>query len=200
MISASARARMDREPCRWSAALTAAAALVLAPLALASLPASGAPAGPAAAAAGGTPQAVIPSAWPAPSASERRWWIPLPSEPSLSPDTDLSPDPRQWRLELVVGRIVDVDCNLHQFTGQIRTETVPPQERTIHRVELGPMISTRMACPDRRRQRRFVALQGRPHVLPYDASRPLVVYAPRDALVRWRIWRPERSLQPARPF
>lgn len=180
--------------------MLAAAALVLAALAQASLPASGAPAGAAPAGSGGTPQAVIPSAWPAPTASERRWWIPLPSEPSLSPDTDLSPDPRQWRLELVIGRIVAVDCNLHQFSGRIRTETVPPMERTIHRVELGPMISTRMACPDQAMQRRFISLQGRPHVLPYDASRPVVVYAPRDALVRWRIWRPERFLQLARPF
>lgn len=157
------------------------------------------PAAPAPADPAGTSQAVIPSAWPTPTASERRWWIPLPSEPSISPDNDLSVDPRQWRVELVVGRIVAVDCNRHQFTGRIRAETLP-RDLTIHRVELGPMISTRMACPDQLLQRRFVSLQGRPHVVPYDASRPLVIYAPRDAVVRWRIWRPERSLQLARPF
>lgn len=102
-------------------------------------------------------------------------------------------------MELVVGRIVTVDCNRHQFTGRILAETLP-RDLTIHRVELGPMISTRMACPSQLPQRRFVSLQGRPHVVPYDASRPLVIYAPKEALVRWRIWRPERVLQPARSF
>lgn len=139
-------------------------------------------------------------AWPEATAGERRWWIPVPSEPSISPDADLSPDPQQWRLELIVGRIVPVDCNRHQFSGRIRTETLQPRGVTIYRVELGPMISTRMACPEPSLRRRFVTLAGRPYVVPYDASRPLVVYAPQDVELRWRIWRPERRLQPARPF
>lgn len=143
---------------------------------------------------------VTPSAWPAPAAGERRWWIPLPSQPSVSPDPDLSTDPQQWRLELIVGRMVAVDCNRHHYSGQIRTETVQPRGLTIHRVELGPMISTRMACPGQPLRRRFVSLVGRPHVVAYDASRPLVVYAPKEVLLRWRIWRPDRVLQPARPF
>ncbi|MFM8524976.1 MAG: ecotin family protein [Cyanobacteriota bacterium] len=141
-----------------------------------------------------------PEAWPAAGDGERRWWIPVPSEPSISSDADLSADPRQWRLELMVGRIMPVDCNRHQFGGRIRTETLQPRGVTIHRVELGAMLSTRMACPDQTLRRRFVTLAGRPYVVPYDASRPLVVYAPQDVEVRWRIWRPERRLQPARPF
>lgn len=143
---------------------------------------------------------VSPSAWPEPGATERRWWIPLPSQPSISPDADLTPDPRQWRVELIVGRNVEVDCNRHEFSGRIKTETLEARGVTIYRVELGPMRSTRMACPDPSRRRRFVTLSGRPYVVPYDADRPLVVYAPKDAVLRWRIWRPDRSLQPARPF
>ena len=62
------------------------------------------------------------------------------------------------------------------------------------------MLSTRMACPDQPLRRRFVTLVGRPHVLPYDAATPVVVYAPNDVELRWRIWRPEQRLQQARPF
>jgi ecotin len=103
-------------------------------------------------------------------------------------------------VELIVGRNVEVDCNRHQFSGRIKTETLEARGVTIYRVELGPMSSTRMACPDPSRRRRFVTLSGRPYVVPYDADRPLVVYAPKDAVLRWRIWRPDRSLQLARPF
>lgn len=162
----------------------------------------GAPAatGPAVSPSPTTVAELSPSAWPAPAAGERRWWIPLPSQPSISPDPDLSPDPQQWRLELIVGRFVSVDCNRHQYGGRIRTETLPPRGVTIYRVELGPMVSTRMACPDQPLRRRFISLAGRPYVVPYDPLRSVVVYAPKDVILRWRIWRPERHLQPARPF
>jgi len=146
------------------------------------------------------PSSTGPSPWPAAAAGERRWWIPLPSQPSVSPDGDLSPDPQQWRLELIVGRVVKVDCNRHQFGGRIKPEVLKPQEITIYRADVGPMMSTRMACPDQSLRRRFITLANRPFVVPYDASRPVVVYTPRDVELRWRIWRPERRLQPARPF
>ena len=141
-----------------------------------------------------------PSPWQAAAAGERRWWIPLPSQPSVSPDADLSPDPQQWRLELIVGRVVKVDCNRHQFSGRIKPELLKPQGITIYRADMGPMVSTRMACPDPTLRERFVTLARRPFLVPYNASQPLVVYTPRDGELRWRIWRPERRLQQARPF
>ena len=47
----------------------------------------------------------------------------------------------------------------------------------------------------------WITLSPKRHRPPRpDPLRPVVVYAPKDVILRWRIWRPERHLQPARPF
>jgi ecotin len=42
-----------------------------------------------------------------------------------------------------------------------------------------------------------VALGGEPTVVRYNPSLPIVVYAPRDLQVRWRLWKPEKAQQQA---
>jgi ecotin len=55
-----------------------------------------------------------------------------------------------------------------------------------------------MACPpDQATRRQFVALGGEPTVVRYNASLPIVVYAPRDLQVRWRLWKAETAQQQA---
>jgi ecotin len=39
---------------------------------------------------------------------------------------------------------------------------------------------------------------GEPLLLPYDRSEPIVVYAPADLELRWRLWRADRRSQSAR--
>jgi len=34
-------------------------------------------------------------------------------------------------------------------------------------------------------------------VVPYKVSLPIVVYAPRDLEVRWRLWKAEKQQRPA---
>ncbi|MEB3350833.1 MAG: ecotin family protein [Cyanobacteriota bacterium] len=36
--------------------------------------------------------------------------------------------------------------------------------------------------------------------MPYNASLPIVVYAPKDLEVRWRLWKAERRQQRAQPL
>jgi ecotin len=76
---------------------------------------------------------------------------------------------------------------------------VPGWGYTIHRVSGGgAAISTRMACPpDRSAGPAFVPLVGEPFLVPYSASLPIVIYAPRDLQVRWRIWKAESRQQEA---
>jgi ecotin len=138
--------------------------------------------------------------YPAPAAGEVRWVIQLPGVLRPSPDPLLSPDPADWRVELIVGRELEVDCNRVLLRGRIRRESVPGWGYTIYRAsggELGP--STRMACPpDQPPRRAFVPLAGPPTVVPYNASLPIVIYAPKDLQVRWRLWKAETRQQEAR--
>ena len=137
--------------------------------------------------------------YPAPAADQRRWVIQLPGVLKPSSDPAISANPAGWRVELIVGRELEVDCNRQLLRGRIEAETIPGWGYRIFRVSGGDVVaSTRMACPpDQPARRQFVALGGEPTVVRYSASLPIVVYAPRDLQVRWRLWKPETSQQKA---
>ena len=150
-----------------------------------------------------SPATAIPrldlSRYPSPAAGERRWVIQLPGVVPPTRDPSLSPSPSDWRVELIVGREVEVDCNRHHFGGKLRSESLPGLGFPIYRVsDVGPMASTRMACPPGEPKRRaFVPMGGKPFVVPYNASLPIVIYAPSDLEVRWRLWKAEKLQRPA---
>lgn len=132
--------------------------------------------------------------YPAAAAGERRWVIQLPGVLKPSPDPDLSSNPADWRVELIVGREALLDCNRHRLGGRLEAESLKGWGYTIYRVkEAGPMLSTRKACPPGEPKRlRFVALGSKPTVVAYNASLPIILYAPSDLQVRWRLWKAEQ--------
>ena len=137
--------------------------------------------------------------YPAAAAGQRRWVIQLPGVLRPSSDPAISANPADWRVELIVGRELEVDCNRQLLRGRIEAETIPGWGYRIFQVSGGDLVaSTRMACPpEQPPRRRFVALAGEPTVVRYNASLPIVVYAPRDLQVRWRLWKAETTQQKA---
>ena len=136
---------------------------------------------------------------PAPTVGEQRWVIQLPGVLQPSPDARISANPADWRVELIVGKEMTVDCNGPRLNGRIRSETLKGWGYAIYRVSAvtrGP--STLMACPPEQGPRQaFVALGPKPFVVPYNVSLPIVVYAPKDVQVRWRLWKAEREQREA---
>jgi ecotin len=149
------------------------------------------------------PAAAIPrldlSGYPAPAAGERRWVIQLPGVLPPTRDPALSPDPGDWRVQLIVGRMAQVDCNQHSFAARLRHWRLADDKPMVFRVDnVGPMASTRMACPpDQPRRQAFVTMAGKPYVVPYAVSQPIVVYAPAGLQLRWRLWKAERQSRDA---
>ncbi len=137
--------------------------------------------------------------YPAPPAGQNRWVIQLPGVLPPNPDPSLSPSPADWRVELIVGRELEVDCNRRFFTGRMASETLKGWGYKVYRVSnVGPVASTRMACPPGApKTRAFVPMGGKPFVVPYNASLPIVVYAPKELEVRWRLWKASREQRPA---
>lgn len=141
--------------------------------------------------------------YPPAAAGERRWVIRLPQPPSDVPGSASSSAEDDRQVELIVGRQVEVDCNLHRLGGKIRSETVPGWGYPFHRVSgVGPMISTRRACPPGEPLRRqFVTIAGeQPFLVRFNPRLPIVVYAPQDLEVRWRLWKAEPRQRPATPL
>jgi ecotin len=123
---------------------------------------------------------------------ERRWFISVDAAPSAAADQ---------RVELIVGRTLMVDCNRHLLQGGLEEESVPGWGYPIYRVKGGgPMISTRMACPNQTLRREFVTLGGTPTLVSVNPRLPIVVVAPEPLEVRWRLWRAEPRVRPARNF
>jgi len=140
------------------------------------------------------------SPYPAPAAGESRWVIQLPGLLPPTRDSALSANPRDWRVQVIVGQMARVDCNMHSFAGRLRVQPLKPvPPLNVLRVsEVGTMASTRLACPPGEPlQERFVAMAGKPFVVPYNVSRPIVVYAPKPLEVRWRLWKAESQARPA---
>ena len=141
--------------------------------------------------------------FPPAAPGETRWVIQLPGLLSSSSDQAISGNPRDWRVQVIVGQLAKVDCNMHSFSGQLRMEkgTADPVVPYLRVSDIGPMASTRMACPaGEPLQQKFVAMAGRPFVVPYNVSRPIVVYAPKPLEVRWRLWKAETQERPAGRF
>lgn len=55
-----------------------------------------------------------------------------------------------------------------------------------------------MACPDGKTKKDFVPVIGEGFVLRYNSKLPIVIYAPKDVEVRYRIWSASDKVEHAR--
>lgn len=105
-------------------------------------------------------------------------------------------DESLYKVELIVGKTVETDPhNRYFFAGRIESEAIQGWGFTRYVIEtLGPMAGTRMAVPPNTpKVARFISLGGEPYFIRYNSQLPIVVYAPENAEVRYRIWSSEVS-------
>ncbi len=102
-----------------------------------------------------------------------------------------------FKVEIVIGKKVIIDRQNHYFfAGKIEPTNIPGWGFTRYVLpEFGPMIATLMAVdPTAERVERFISLMGEPYLVRYNSRLPVVVYAPEDAEVNYRIWSADESL------
>jgi ecotin len=103
----------------------------------------------------------------------------------------LQDDESAFRVELMVGKTVEVDeKNKYFFSGVITEETIQGWGFPRYIVsKLGPMAGTLMAVdPNAPKVARFITLGGDPYLIRYNSRLPIVVYVPEGVEVRYRIW------------
>lgn len=104
-------------------------------------------------------------------------------------DLPTQADEADRRVELIAGKTLEVDCNHHSLGGQWQEKTVEGWGYNYYELgQVGPARSTLMACPDNSRRQAFVPVGGEPLLVRYNSKLPLVIYAPADVEVRYRIW------------
>ena len=150
-----------------------------------------------------TPGVAIPrldlSGYPDPAPGLKRWVIQPSGLLPRSSDPYISQKPIDWRIQLIIGQTVALDCNVQRLAGPGMTIRMMPRAsgKALFEVK-GPVavISTKMACPDDQPSRSsFLSMGKQPYLVPYNASWPIVVDLPEPLQLRWRIWKAETRQQ-----
>lgn len=104
-----------------------------------------------------------------------------------------------FKVELLIGKTLEVDCNRHMIGGMLETKTLSGWGYDYLVLEkLSEPVSTMMACPDHTKQQKFIAANlGDAAMQRYNSRLPIVVYAPKDVEVKYRVWKAEDSVSKA---
>lgn len=92
------------------------------------------------------------------------------------------------KVQLIAGKTIEVDCNRQSFGGNFAEENLEGWGYSYYNIsELTGPMTTLMACGDDAKHEEFVAMQDSP-LVRYNSKLPIVIYAPEDVTVKYRIW------------
>ncbi len=103
------------------------------------------------------------------------------------------------KVELLIGKTLEVDCNRHMIGGTLKRETLSGWGYDYLVVDkLSEPASTMMACPTRAREQKFIAANlGQDALQRYNSRLPIVVYVPKGVEVKYRIWQASEKVSQA---
>lgn len=95
-----------------------------------------------------------------------------------------------YYIELIPSRQMEVDCNIHVLNGKFELD-LDTQGINLPYIFVsdGSTMSTRMGCPDAKREKRLVRHMG--VVVLRDAGEPVTIYLPTGFSLLYRIYAPE---------
>lgn len=106
-----------------------------------------------------------------------------------------------YKIELLIGQTLEVDCNQHLLAGQLQVGTVQGWGydyfvfKTAKTDGAAMTMSTMMACPDGKKEKKFVTANlGTAAMLNYNSKLPIVVYTPANVEVKYRTWKASETL------
>ena len=104
-----------------------------------------------------------------------------------------------FKVEILAGKTLSVDCNRQRLGGTLEEKTLEGWGYSYYRLDKvsGP-ASTLMACPECKSKKDFVPVIGEGFVLRYNSKLPIVIYAPKDVEVRYRLWSASDKVEHAR--
>lgn len=114
-------------------------------------------------------------------------------------------DESSYKVELIIGQTLDVDCNKHQLAGKFERKTLEGWGYDYYTFESAKnadgsvmYTSTMMACPDGKKEKKFVTANLVENgLLNYNSKLPVVVYAPENIDVKYRLWKADDTLSNA---
>ena len=110
-------------------------------------------------------------------------------------------DESAFKVEIVVGKTLSVDCNKTSFGGTLERRVAEGWGYPYYVVEkVGGPMTTMMACPPGTEKREaFVSVRGDGFLQRYNSKLPVVVFVPRGFQVRYRLWAAQEQVGEATP-
>ena len=100
---------------------------------------------------------------------------------------DKDDDEANKKVQVLVGKMMDVDCNHHWLDGEFEDETLDGYGYEYYVFETqGNVASTMMACPDDEKTSKFI--HGEDQFISYNSKLVTPVYAPEGFEVRYAVW------------
>ncbi|MEG7501529.1 serine protease inhibitor ecotin [Providencia stuartii] len=105
------------------------------------------------------------------------------------------PNEDNYQVELVIGKTIKADCNRQWFMGDLEEKTLEGWGYSYYQLEdvKGP-ASTMMVCSEPAKERFVTTQLGDDTFVRYNSKLPIVVYAPKDMDVKYRIWSTDDQL------
>jgi len=127
--------------------------------------------------------------WPAPNSEQNRFIINLPTVQNSQSN----------EVELIIGKDMKVDtCNQFFFGGSLQKETLQGWGYDYYVAKPTGMTGTRRACLDNKQVTKFVQMHTRDNMkVRYNSKLPIVVYAPKDFKVSYKLWTQDNTLHTA---
>lgn len=100
-------------------------------------------------------------------------------------------DESKLKVEIIPGKMMLVDCNLHTLTGELTEKDLQGWGYTYYEFNSdGKTVSTMMAC-NKPEENKFVL--SKTLLVRYNSKLPIVVYAPVGYDIKYRIWKADKE-------
>ncbi|MGG4609734.1 serine protease inhibitor ecotin [Providencia sp. Me31A] len=100
-----------------------------------------------------------------------------------------------FMVELVIGKVMKADCNHQWFMGELDEKTLEGWGYSYYQLdEVKGSASTMMGCSEPPKDRFITTQLGDDAFIRYNSKLPIVVYAPSDMQVKYRIWSTDDKL------
>lgn len=110
-------------------------------------------------------------------------------------------DESLYKVEIIASKAGSKDCNNTWYSGKLEEKTLKGWGYNYYSINdiQGP-ASTRMACNNKAAANTRASLPiqlGEKNFMRYNSKLPIVIYAPKDVVIHYKIWEAPASAQPA---